>query len=253
MASFGENDKVTMPQLSTDEVEHVLVTHNESTFYSNDGKEAMWLVEGENPIRKKGPGMSLMISEFKCACHSTMSNGAWSSRKSNTISLFEVIHSGCKAIFVFAQSDKEVEEDDLCTLRDTTFVQDKERGMWLEKDPYNPTKKWRLDCKKDTSEDSKCCAHHFLASQPDFMSQKTALHEAVETYKSLDKNIHSFLDHTGKLQNIRRYYNCLWCYIEAYCQDMNVKEAHDVVKNFTSRKHTSHCRNEGKELTLTLS
>ncbi|OAD75543.1 hypothetical protein PHYBLDRAFT_143796 [Phycomyces blakesleeanus NRRL 1555(-)] len=50
MASFGENDEVTMPQLSTDKVEHVLITHDESTFYSNDEKEAMWLVEGENPI-----------------------------------------------------------------------------------------------------------------------------------------------------------------------------------------------------------
>ncbi|OAD78784.1 hypothetical protein PHYBLDRAFT_185350 [Phycomyces blakesleeanus NRRL 1555(-)] len=302
MARFSENDEVTMPQLSTDE-------------------KAMWLVEGENPIRKKGPGMSLMISEFKCACHGTMSNGAWSSREvfhpgadrdgywtsahmlkqleSNAIPLFEVIHPGCKAVFVFDQStnhkaysqnaliankitlgDKEVEEDDLCTLRDTTFVRDgeeqvqsmyyekdewftkksgqwvtkkvkyvkgvrtilEERGMWLEKDPYNPT------------------------SQPDFMSQKTALHEAVEvsghifelypkfhcecnwierywgsakrevrlqcdyTYNSLDKNIHTFLDNAGKLSNVRNYYNRSWRYIEAYSQDMNVKEAHDSVK-----------------------
>ncbi|OAD67638.1 hypothetical protein PHYBLDRAFT_173968 [Phycomyces blakesleeanus NRRL 1555(-)] len=141
-----------------------------------------------------------------------------------------------------------------------------EYGLWLEKDLYNPIKKWRLDCKsKDTSEDSKYCAHHFLASQPDFMSQKTALHEAVEdsghifelypkfhckcnwierywsaakrearlqcdyTYKSLDKNIHTFLDHTGKLPNIRWYYNRSWRYIEAYSQEMNVKEANDVV------------------------
>ncbi|OAD74890.1 hypothetical protein PHYBLDRAFT_144245 [Phycomyces blakesleeanus NRRL 1555(-)] len=166
MSSFGENDKVTMPQLSTDEVEHVLVTHDESTFYSNDRKEAMWLVEVQ----------CLMQLE------------------SNAISLFEVIHPGYK--------------------------------------------KWKLDCKNNASEDSKYCAHHFLASRPDFMSQKTALDEAIEvsghifelypkfhcecnwierywgttkceaqllcdyTYKSLDKNIHSFFDHTGKLQII---------------------------------------------------
>ncbi|OAD75544.1 hypothetical protein PHYBLDRAFT_64457 [Phycomyces blakesleeanus NRRL 1555(-)] len=244
--------------------------------------------------------MSLMIIEFKCACHGTMSNAAcsswevfhpganrdgyWTSAhmlkqlESNAIPLFEVIHPGCKAVFVFNQStnhkaysqnaliankitlgDKEVEEDDLCTLRDTTFVWDgeeqvqtmyykkdkwftKKSGQWvtkkLGKNPYNPTKKWRFDCKKDASEDSKCCAHHFLASQPDFISQKTALHEAVKvsdhifklypkfhcecnwierywgaakceawlqcdyTHKSLDKNIYSFLDHAGKLQNI---------------------------------------------------
>ncbi|OAD71700.1 hypothetical protein PHYBLDRAFT_170360 [Phycomyces blakesleeanus NRRL 1555(-)] len=292
MATFSENEEtVVLPVLRSDEIEHVLVTPDESTFYANDGKDTMWLMEDENPIRKKGPGMSLMIR--------------------------------CKAVFSFDQStnhkaygqnalisskmnlnDKEIEDDDPCSLRDTVFVRNgveevqsmyyekdewfakksgqwvqnkvkyvkgvrhilEERGLWLEKDPYNPIKKWRLDCKsKDASEDSKCCAHHFLASQPDFMSQKTALHEAVEdsghifelypkfhcecnwierywgaakrearlqcdyTYKSLDKNIHTFLDHAGKLPNIRRYYNRSWRYIEAYSQEMNVKEANDVV------------------------
>ncbi|OAD73769.1 hypothetical protein PHYBLDRAFT_168203 [Phycomyces blakesleeanus NRRL 1555(-)] len=295
MATFSENEEtVVLPVLRSDEIEHVLVTPDESTFYANDGKDTMWLMEDENPIRKKGPGMSLMIR--------------------------------CKAVFSFDQStnhkaygqnalisskmnlnDKEIEDDDPCSLRDTVFVRNgveevqsmyyekdewfakksgqwvqnkvkyvkgvrhilEERGLWLEKDPYNPIKKWRLDCKsKDASEDSKCCAHHFLASQPDFMSQKTALHEAVEdsghifelypkfhcecnwierywgaakrearlqcdyTYKSLDKNIHTFLDHAGKLPNIRRYYNRSWRYIEAYSQEMNVKEANDVSLRF---------------------
>ncbi|OAD71738.1 hypothetical protein PHYBLDRAFT_170399 [Phycomyces blakesleeanus NRRL 1555(-)] len=349
MATFSENEEtVVLPVLRSNEIEHVLVTPDESTFYANDGKDTMWPIEDENPIRKKGPGMSLMISEFKCVCHGTMARGAWPSRevfrpganrdgywtsvdmlkqlKNNVIPLFELIHPGCKAVFSFDQStnhkeygqnalisskmnlnDKEIEDDDPCSLQDTVFVWNgveevqsmyyekdewfakksgqwvqnkvkyvkgvrhilKERGLWLEKDPYNPIKKWRLDCKsKDASEDSKCCAHHFLASQPDFMSQKTALHEAVEdsghifelypkfhckcnwierywgaakheaclqcdyTYKSLDKNIHTFLNHAGKLPNICRYYNCLWCYIEAYSQEMNVKEANDVSLRF---------------------
>ncbi|OAD68317.1 hypothetical protein PHYBLDRAFT_173319 [Phycomyces blakesleeanus NRRL 1555(-)] len=220
-----------MPQLSTDEVEHVLVTHDESTFYSNDGKEAMWLVEGENPIRKKSPGMSLMISEFKCISHGTIwevfhpganRDGYWTSShmlkqlESNAIPLFEIIHPGCKVAFVFDQStnhkaysqnaliankitlgDKEVEEDNLCTLKDTTFVWDGEeqiQSMYYKKDEWFTKKSGQWVTKKvkyvkgictilekrDASEDSKCCAHHFLTSQPDFISQKTALHEAVE-------------------------------------------------------------------------
>ncbi|OAD79486.1 hypothetical protein PHYBLDRAFT_58534 [Phycomyces blakesleeanus NRRL 1555(-)] len=228
MASFGENNEVIMLQLSTDEVEHVLVTYDKSTFYSNNGKEAMWLVEAENPIRKKD--LDISHDYWEVFHPEANRDGYWTSAhmlkqlESNPIPLFKVIHPGCKAVFVFNQSDKEVEKDDLCTLRDTTFVQDGE--------------KQRLDYKKDASEDSKCCAHHFLASQPDFMSQKTALHEAVKVsghifelypkfycecnwierywgtakrearlqcdyrYKSLDKNIHSFLDYAGKLQNI---------------------------------------------------
>ncbi|OAD72411.1 hypothetical protein PHYBLDRAFT_169542 [Phycomyces blakesleeanus NRRL 1555(-)] len=244
--NFENEETVVLPVLRSDEIEHVLVTQDESTFYANDGKDTMWLMEVENPIRKKGPRMSLMISEFKCVCHGTMTRGACLSRevfhpgadrdgywtsadmlkqlKNNVIPLFELIHPGCKAVFSFDQStnhkvygqnalisskmnlnDKEIEDNDFCSLWDTVFVRNdveeksrqwvqnkikyvkgirhilEEHGLWLEKDPYNPIKKWQLDCKsKDISEDSKCCAHHFLASQPDFMSQKTALHEAVE-------------------------------------------------------------------------
>ncbi|OAD74613.1 hypothetical protein PHYBLDRAFT_145045 [Phycomyces blakesleeanus NRRL 1555(-)] len=286
MASFGTNSDVTMPQLSTDEVEHVLVTHDESTFYSNDGKEAMWLVEDENPIRKKGPDMSLMISEFRYACHDTMLD-------SNTISLFALLHPECKAVFVFGQStnhkaysqnalivnkinldDKEVEEDDPCVLRETIFAQDgvekkvkymkgvctilEECGMWLEKDPYNLRKKWKLDCKsKDASEGSKCCAHHFLTSQPDFLSQKTVLHEAIEGSGHLFELYLKFYCDCNWIERYRgaaKHEARLQCnyiykshYIEAYSQKMNVKEAHEAVKQFTSRKYTSCCRDEGKD------
>ncbi|OAD79392.1 hypothetical protein PHYBLDRAFT_139423 [Phycomyces blakesleeanus NRRL 1555(-)] len=283
MTTFSENEEtVVLPVLRSDEIEHVLVTHNELTFYANDGKDNMWLMEDENPICKKDPGMSLIISEFKCICYGTMARGAWSSQevfcpganrdgywmsadmlkqlKNNVIPLFELIHPECKDVFSFDQStnhkvydqnalilskmnlnDKEIEDGNPCSLRNTIFVQNdvekikyvkdvrhilEELDLWLEKDLYNLIKKWRLDCKsKDTSEDSKCCAHHFLASQPDFMSQKTALHESV---KGSDKNIHTFLDHAGKLPNIRQYYNHLWRYIEAYSQEMNVKEVNDV-------------------------
>ena len=40
------------------------VTHDESTFNVNDGRRQMWLQDGENPLRPKGNGKGIMISEF---------------------------------------------------------------------------------------------------------------------------------------------------------------------------------------------
>lgn len=42
----------------------VLVTHDESIFYSNDDTRLVWHPQNEMPLRKKGKGRSLMISDF---------------------------------------------------------------------------------------------------------------------------------------------------------------------------------------------
>ncbi|KAG2210685.1 hypothetical protein INT45_003996 [Circinella minor] len=104
----------------------VLVTHNESTFYANDGKQTLWLQEGETVLRNKSPGQSIMISEFQCPCHGTMRSAAWTSwtyfyagtnregywtskdmikqLTENTIPLFEILHADAQAVFIFDQS-----------------------------------------------------------------------------------------------------------------------------------------------------
>ena len=41
----------------------VIVTHDESTFNINDGRHQMWLQNGENPLRPKGNGKGIMISQ----------------------------------------------------------------------------------------------------------------------------------------------------------------------------------------------
>jgi hypothetical protein len=46
------------------EKEIILVVHDESIFYSNDGKRGIWSEDGEMPLRAKGNGKSLMVSEF---------------------------------------------------------------------------------------------------------------------------------------------------------------------------------------------
>src|SRR5207302_859194 len=52
------------PVLSEGEKEHILVTHDESIFYSNDGSRGIWAKNGELPLRKMGNGKSIMVSEY---------------------------------------------------------------------------------------------------------------------------------------------------------------------------------------------
>ena len=52
------------PNLPEGEKERVLVVHDECIFYSNDGKRGLWTKNGEMPLRKKGNGRSIMVSEF---------------------------------------------------------------------------------------------------------------------------------------------------------------------------------------------
>ena len=44
--------------------QYILVTHDESCFHANDGGTYGWAPKGEQPLRKKGPGMGIMVSEF---------------------------------------------------------------------------------------------------------------------------------------------------------------------------------------------
>lgn len=123
----GDNQEVILePVLEEGIKKIVFVTHDESTFYANDGKSDFWLLDDENYIRKKGQGSSIMISEFQCPCHGTMRSAGWTSRrvfeagkgregwwtykhmveqlKDDAIKLFELLHPGCTAVFLFDNS-----------------------------------------------------------------------------------------------------------------------------------------------------
>jgi len=60
----GENMDRVQPNLTEGEKERILVTHDECIFYSNDGKRGIWAKDGEMPLRKKGNGRSILVSEF---------------------------------------------------------------------------------------------------------------------------------------------------------------------------------------------
>jgi len=61
-----EMENIIWPALDLYEKIHILVTHDESTFYANDGIKKFWGPQGEQPLRPKSQGASLHISEFLC-------------------------------------------------------------------------------------------------------------------------------------------------------------------------------------------
>ena len=52
------------PILDVNEKRHILVTHDESVFYANDGKKPFWGSAGHQPLRKKGTGLSVHVGDF---------------------------------------------------------------------------------------------------------------------------------------------------------------------------------------------
>ena len=58
------NDLVRVcPEEDESEKKLVLIYHNESTFHSNEGQGWLW-AEGKQPIRPKGHGQGIMVSDF---------------------------------------------------------------------------------------------------------------------------------------------------------------------------------------------
>jgi hypothetical protein len=68
-------DIAVSPTLAPGEKEIVVVTHDESTFYCNEGKRFFWMENGKKKLLPKCKGTSIMISGFVCACHGFMRHG----------------------------------------------------------------------------------------------------------------------------------------------------------------------------------
>lgn len=63
----GDNLEIRIdPLLEEDEKIHVLVTHDETIFHANDGRKSGWAPKNEQPLRKKGQGSSIHVSDFLC-------------------------------------------------------------------------------------------------------------------------------------------------------------------------------------------
>jgi len=72
MSKFQEEDEVWKeiePILKQGEKKVVQFTHDECCYYAHDGKKMVWIEKGEQLLRKKGDGKTIMVSGFMCPCH----------------------------------------------------------------------------------------------------------------------------------------------------------------------------------------
>lgn len=121
-----------------------------------------------------------------------------------------------------------------------------------------------------------CCAKHLLANQPDFLAQRSAIHEVIDernhlfklypkfhcelnfierywglvkvqarkecdyTFKKLQINLPNFLTNAcTPATKVRGFHNRCWRYIEAYSNEKNATEAEEIVQQF-SKAQKSH-------------
>ena len=65
--TIGNNLEICiLPDLNEDEKIHIFVTHDESTFHSNDGTKSGWGPSNQQPLLKKGEGRGYHVSDFLC-------------------------------------------------------------------------------------------------------------------------------------------------------------------------------------------
>lgn len=137
MVTFEGEDMMTEvhPDLTAGRKRIVMVTHDECCFSSHDGKRTMWMNHDGQPLRPKGDGRSIMVSEFLCECHGPMklseeeqlahpevppetvrlikpgkADGYWTNKdlveqlESRAIPIFKILHPECIGLFMFDNS-----------------------------------------------------------------------------------------------------------------------------------------------------
>ena len=199
------------PLLEDGERKIVLVTQDESTFHAHDARNRMWKKEGEQILRKKGPGKGLMVSNFMCPCHGTVcyqdfgknSQGYWTNSHMQdqlklAVRLFEEMHPSCQGLFIFDQSSNHgaLSEDALRAttmnlgpggkqpkMRDGYFLKDEVRvvqSMQFEDGTPKGLKQvlserglWHSGLRVESARD-------LMGLQPDFQEQKSSLADLVE-------------------------------------------------------------------------
>jgi hypothetical protein len=143
MASYDDKTLERIPLvLQSGGKEHVLVVQDETVFHTNEYRRRVWLAQDQQPIRKKGSGRAIHVSDFICETigpirlseeqikdqlnlPDALRLPAFEARKitypgkgfdswwdlaqlikqlKNTIAIFEYTHPNCMAVFVFDRS-----------------------------------------------------------------------------------------------------------------------------------------------------
>ena len=150
--------------LCGDEQALIMVTHEECTFNANDGKRFVWTHEDHNPIRKKGRGQGLHVSELLTpigrlgggsACEILKCGGDtwWDGAKlldqilTKAIPAFEAEFPGAQALFMFDNAKGHVKFADDALRVSKMNLEDggknaKQMRSTLVIDSQNPNNSW---------------------------------------------------------------------------------------------------------------
>lgn len=74
MIHYDDNMTPIVPPLTSQQRLCVLITHDESTFYCNEGKKLFWMENKKKKLLPKSKGSSIMVSGFMCPCHGFMTS-----------------------------------------------------------------------------------------------------------------------------------------------------------------------------------
>jgi hypothetical protein len=145
------DSNIIPPILQPNEKELVLVVHDECTFAAHDDRKLIWVEDGRPPLRPKGDGHVIMVSQFLCACHGSLTisheearalgwdfttageiiypgknkDGYWDNQdlvnqlQTKAIPLFNYLHPNKTAIFAFdnSQNHQAMADDALIATR----------------------------------------------------------------------------------------------------------------------------------------
>eukprot|EP01032_Pedospumella_encystans_P011026 gene11026-12856_t len=108
----GNMEEIYQPQLHPNgERKLVLITHDESIFYSNEAVAVIWEEDGHQELRPKSRGRSQHVSGFCCACCGFIEDDG-PLGDDTTVSSFEIITPGKNADGYWTNDDlvKQLEE-----------------------------------------------------------------------------------------------------------------------------------------------
>ena len=95
----GKMMKELIPVCTDKEV--VMITHDESTFYANQGKKMFWMENGKKKLLPKSDGQSIMVSGFQCFCHGFMSTEI----EGNILRSYQIFYAGSNRDGWFTNED----------------------------------------------------------------------------------------------------------------------------------------------------
>ncbi|CAG8622240.1 19511_t:CDS:2, partial [Cetraspora pellucida] len=273
MATYEEIKMEQIPPvLRVDERELILVTYDECIFYSYDEKRGIWVYSGIMPLRKKGSEKSIITIKHLLKQIKKKAIPIFEAKFPGATAVFAFNNSTNHAAFaddaLVVQKMNKGPREKQSVMRPTTFIdvngRQRAQEMVFEEDYPNPNlrekpkgikkileerglfkEELNLDClmckKKNDSERMDCCLRKIMASQPDFVIQKSTIVELIE---GADHICIFYLKFYCELNFIEMYWGAAKRYARNHCDytwtglQEAVPEALNSVDIVTIRKFT---------------